>query len=272
MDYFEAFLLIILAFLVPATISHVLGRRGDHDSRRRFHEIGIAVFLQMGVIYAVIVAFVFTNVWDQFNDASNAVDREAVDLQNMADRAAYLPPEAAAAVRLALARYMRSEVESEWPAMARREHSEQTTKAFTHLFGAIASVAPTNSLATGTRESLLILIRDVRDQRQLRLFQLKTNVPSWLWTLLIGFSAVLVFFVMASGVGHRFVQSMLVGIFAAFLASILVTIHLLDYPFEGSIRIDPDTIASTLAHITDIPLPAAPQPASLHPFASGSAK
>lgn len=264
MDYFQAFLLIIGAFLVPATISYVLARRTEHESRQRFHEIGIAVFLQMGVIYAVIVAFVFTNVWDQFNDASNAVDREAVDLQNMADRAAYLPPEAAAAVRRALAQYMQSEVEDEWPAMARRAHSEQTTAAFTRLFGAIASVPPTNSLVTGTRESLLILIRDVRDQRQLRLFQLKTNVPSWLWTLLISFSAVLVFFVMASGVGHYGVQSMLVGIFAAFLAAILVTIHLLDYPFEGSIRIEPETIANTLQHIADIPV-AAPRPAPLRP-------
>lgn len=259
MTSFTALLIILGAFIGPALLSYLLTRSTAHENRKKFHEVGIAVFLQMGVILAVMIAFVFTNVWDQFNDASNAVDREAVDLQNMADRAAYLPPEAAAAVRHALIRYMRSEVDSEWPAMARREVSPHTTDAFTQLFAAVASVPLSDALVVGTRESLLHLISDVRDQRQLRLFQLKTNVPSWLWTLLIGFSAVLVLFVMASGVGHSGVQSALVGIFAAFLAAILVTIHLLDYPFEGSIRISPETIVSTLGHVNDIPI-GAPRP------------
>lgn len=254
MDYFEAFLIILGAFLVPAAFSYLLTRRSAHESRQRFHEIGIAVFLQMGVIFAVILAFVFTNVWDQFNDASNAVDREAVDLQNMADRAAYLPPAEAVAVRHALASYMQSEVDSEWPNMMRRSVSVDTTAAFTQLFVVVASIPVAGSLVAGTRESLLHLIADVRDQRQLRLFQLKTNVPDWLWTVLIGSSAVLVFFVMASAVGHHIVQAGLVGVFAAFLTAILVTIHLLDYPFEGSIRIEPDRIMNTLAHIDDIPV------------------
>ncbi|GAB0118777.1 bestrophin-like domain [Acidisoma sp. 7E03] len=254
MTYFSALLVVVAAFLVPAVASYLISRRTHHESRRQFHEVGIAVFLQMGVILAVIIAFVFTNVWDQFNDASNAVDREALDLQNMADRSAYLPPEAAAAVRQALARYVQSEVESEWPAMARRQISPQTTDAFTHLFAAVAAVPLSDALVVGTRESLLHLTSDVRDQRQLRLFQLETNVPPWVWGLLIGFSGVLVLFVMASGVGHHGVQSVLVGIFAAFLATILVTIHLLDYPFEGSIRIAPETLVNTLAHVNDIPI------------------
>lgn len=79
----------------------------------------------------------------------------------------------------------------------------------------------------------------------------------------------LVLFVMASGVGHMAVQSGLVGIFAAFLAAILVTIHLLDYPFEGSIRIEPETIATTLGHIGDIPVVGAertvPPPVAVSP-------
>lgn len=263
MTYFSALLIVIAAFLGSASLSYLLSRRARHEDRKRFHEVGIAVFLQMGVIFAVIIAFVFTNVWDQFNDASNAVDREALDLQNMADRAAYLPPEAAAAVRQALARYMQSEAESEWPAMARRQISPQTTDAFTHLFAAVAAVPLSDALVVGTRESLLHLTSDVRDQRQLRLFQLETNVPPWVWGLLIGFSCVLVIFVMASGVGHHGVQSVLVGIFAAFLATILVTIHLLDYPFEGSIRIPADTLELTLSHVADIPIVALrpPQPA-----------
>ncbi|WP_158802554.1 DUF4239 domain-containing protein [Acidisoma sp. L85] len=101
---------------------------------------------------------------------------------------------------------------------------------------------------------MLQLISDVRDQRQLRLFQLKTNVPAFLWGLLIAFSSVLTIFIVLSGVGHSVVQSLLVGVFAAFLVAIMLTIHMLDFPFEGSIRVSSEPLRTAQSHIDDIPL------------------
>lgn len=254
MLYYHAAFTIVAAFIVPAAISYVISPRTEHAPRKRFHEVGIAVFLQIGVIYAVMVAFVFTNVWDEFNKAGNSVHREALDLQNMADRAAYLPPEAANAVRAAIARYAESELNFEWPAMARRQASPETVNAFTQLFAAVAAVPNGDSLTYVTKNNLLSLVSDVRDMRALRLYQLDTDVPPWLWMLLIGSAILLVVFVMASVVGHRVVQSVLVGTFSAFLATILVTIHLLDFPFEGSIRINPQAIIYSIEHLNDIPV------------------
>jgi hypothetical protein len=252
--YFQALLIILPAFALPAALSFLLSRWTEHQKRSRFHEVGIAVFLQMGVIFAVIVAFVFTNIWDQFEDASNAVNREAADLQNMADRAAYLPPKAAAAVRQALLDYMHSEIQNEWPAMVQRRLNPQTLNAFTNLFAKVAAIRADNSLVSGTRDSLFHLLRDIRDQRQLRLLQIDTNVPEWLWTVMIFFSSILVVFVMGAGIEHSVVHAGLTGIFSAFLATILVTIHLFDYPFEGSIRISSEAISNTVDHIGDIPV------------------
>lgn len=254
MLYYHAAFTILAAFVIPAAISYVISPRTEHVPRKRFHEVGIAVFLQIGVIYAVMVAFVFTNVWDEFNKAGNSVHREALDLQNMADRAAYLPPEAANAVRAAIARYAESELNFEWPAMARRQASPETVNAFAQLFAAVAAVPNGDSLTYVTKNNLLSLVSDVRDMRALRLYQLNTDVPPWLWMLLIGSAALLVVFVMASVVGHHVAQSVLVGTFSAFLATILVTIHLLDFPFEGSIRINPQAIIYSIEHLNDIPI------------------
>jgi hypothetical protein len=254
LSYYSALTIILVAFIVPFGLSQIVSTRIVVEARRRYHEIGIAVFLQLGVVFAVLLAFVFNNVWEQFNEASNAVDQECVDLQSAADRAAYLPENWAINMRQALATYMRSEIDDEWPAMARREVSPATTVAFTSLFAAAAEIPPSDPLVSSTRESMLRIIRDIRVQRQLRLFQLKTNVPIFLWGLLATFSVVLTVFVMLSGVGHNLVQSTLVGIFAALLMAILVTIHLLDYPFEGSVSISPEAVISALDHIDDIPI------------------
>nr|WP_256367219.1 DUF4239 domain-containing protein [Acidisoma sp. L85] len=113
---------------------------------------------------------------------------------------------------------------------------------------------PSSTFVASTRESVLQLISDVRDQRQLRLFQLKTNVPAFLWGLLIAFSSVLTIFIVLSGVGHSVVQSLLVGVFAAFLVAIMLTIHMLDFPFEGSIRVSSEPLRTAQSHIDDIPL------------------
>lgn len=254
MTYSTAILIIILCFAIPAFFSYLVAKRMATESRKRYHEVGIAVFLQLGVVFAVLLAFVFNNVWEQFNSADDAVDKESVDLVSAANRAAYLPEGWGLEIRSALASYLANEINDEWPAMERREISRSTTLAYTHLFETAAAIPPSSTFVASTRDSVLQLISDVRDQRQLRLFQLKTNVPAFLWGLLIAFSSVLTIFIVLSGVGHSVVQSLLVGVFAAFLVAIMLTIHMLDFPFEGSIRVSSEPLRTAQSHIDDIPL------------------
>ena len=76
MSYIELGGLVLGTGLVAAFVCALLHRIVHDDTFRRYHEIGHAVFLQLGVIFAVLLAFVFNNVWSDYNVASQAIDSE----------------------------------------------------------------------------------------------------------------------------------------------------------------------------------------------------
>ena len=78
MSYAELGGLVLGTGIVAAFICALLHRIVHRDTFRRYHEVGYAVFLQLGVIFAVLLAFVFNNVWSNYNVASQAIDTSAV--------------------------------------------------------------------------------------------------------------------------------------------------------------------------------------------------
>ena|SRR5215470_4419996 len=84
MSYTELGGLVVGTGFAAALICALLHRMVHHDRFRRYHEVGYAVFLQLGVIFAVLLAFVFNNVWSEYNVASQAVDSECGSLHGIA--------------------------------------------------------------------------------------------------------------------------------------------------------------------------------------------
>jgi hypothetical protein len=70
MSYTELGGLVLGTELVAAFTCALLHRIVHPDRFRRYHEVGYAVFLQLGVIFAVLLAFVFNGVWSDYNTAS----------------------------------------------------------------------------------------------------------------------------------------------------------------------------------------------------------
>ena len=67
MSYTELGGLALGTGLVAAFTCALLHRIVHRDRFRRYHEVGYAVFLQLGVIFAVLLAFVFNGVWSDYN-------------------------------------------------------------------------------------------------------------------------------------------------------------------------------------------------------------
>src|SRR5207244_11893502 len=109
--------------VVAAFICALLHRIVHRDTFRRYHEVGHAVFLQLGVIFAVLLAFVFNNVWSNYNVASQAIDSECGSLHGIAILAARLPSPARKAILGDLHAYLTTGLAHEWPDMTRQTES-----------------------------------------------------------------------------------------------------------------------------------------------------
>src|SRR5215831_7871190 len=176
MSYIELGGLVFGAGLAAAFTCALLHRIVHHDTFRRYHEVGYAVFLQLGVIFAVLLAFVFNNVWSDYNVASQAIDSECASLHGIAILSDRLPLPARDAILGDLHAYLRTVLDQEWPDMRRRNHSQAAVARFQLLWQTVATVNmdPADNQIRG---QLLSLVAAAHQSRETRLFQMTQSVP-----------------------------------------------------------------------------------------------
>jgi hypothetical protein len=76
MDYVEAGLLILLVAAGSVVVADLFRRALGFDLRRRQHEVGKQLYPQIGVLFAVLLAFMFNEVFGQYNAAAQAISGE----------------------------------------------------------------------------------------------------------------------------------------------------------------------------------------------------
>lgn len=248
-----ALAIVLACGLLAAALSRLVHRHVHVELRRRHNEIGTAVFLQLGVIFAVLLAFVFSEVWSEYNDAASAIEMEAKALVGAAILASALPSATGLPVLHAETAYIQGIIRDEWPRMRRGRDEDPTVAAkLTRLIQTTARMRPEDAADLGTRAQLLTFLEEAETARSTRLFQSSSGVPVLLWCLLIGFGTVLAVFVSMAGVDNGRALVSFSVTFAKAVAAILVLIHLLDYPFEGALAFSPQPFAVALGKIMSL--------------------
>jgi hypothetical protein len=246
MSYTAAALVVILCLVAAGLASFAVARRLSYAVRRNHHEVGGAVFLQLGVIYAVLLAFVFSQVWNEYNVAAQAISAECADLHGSAMLAQALPQQAGKALNQASARYVSTVVTKEWPLMTARRESAEAISDFQTMIRTAANLPATGPHNNDIHDQIVTLLLDAHAKRETRLFEMTQGIPVILWGVIIVYAAVLASFVVLSGV--EYAPSLIVFsiLFCGLNLMILVIIKMLDYPFEGALALPPVDFQKTL--------------------------
>jgi hypothetical protein len=240
MGYEAAFLVITAAGLAASGVTLFVQRFVEVDLRREHHEVGSTVFLQLGVIFAVLLAFVFSEAWTEYNEASAAIDLEVGALHAAAMIAATLPAPLAKTILTKEKVYLEGVTRDEWPVMAaHRTEDVATDDKIVALIQAVANLKFDNPAESDKKPELLSLLTQAHEQREVRIYQAGSGIPGVLWWVLIGFEMILIVFVVMSGLRYWASAALVSGVFAASVSSILVVARLLDYPFEGALALHP---------------------------------
>ena len=226
-----------------------LTRRWVHiDVLRRHHEIGSAVFLQIGVMFAVLLAFVFSEVWGEYNTAAGAIEQECSALNGVALLSAALPAQPRERMKALLGAYTASVIGQEFRLMASRQESGEAKVAFHTLWLGAAAVQPEHG-QEAMQNSILTLLSQAHENRNIRLYQMDRGLPALIWLLLLSLAVVLVGFLLFFGVEYIGSQMLFTAVFAASLAFILVLVALLDFPFEGVLSLKSSSFEGTAQNV-----------------------
>ncbi len=253
MSYSGAVLCVLLAALGAAAICLAVHRFVPVGRREEHHDVGSTVFLQMGVLFAVLLAFVFSGAYSEYGEAQRAIDLECGALHATAMLASTLPaPEASDLLGLEK-RYLDDVVRREWPDLRERKvDREIAAPTLTELVRYAARLPAATLPDTTVKAQILSLLAEAHAQREMRLFQATNGLPGVLWVVLIGMAQLLVLFVALAGVKHVAPLLAFAVIFAVATASTLVLVRLLDYPFEGAIGLDSRSFAETARKIAEL--------------------
>jgi hypothetical protein len=258
MSYAELGGLVLGTGIVAAFMCALLHRIVHRDTFRRYHEVGYAVFLQLGVIFAVLLAFVFNNVWSNYNVASQAINSECGSLHGIAILGDRLSSPARDAILNDLHAYLTTVIDREWADMQRRKESQVADAKFQLLWQTVETVntGPTDNQI---RDQLLSLLAAAHQSRETRLYQMTQGVPGLIWVLLIMFASTLIGCMLVFAAEAHTSKAVLVGVFTSSLTLALLTVRVLDFPFESALQLSSRDFNGTLAKVDRLIAAAKPQ-------------
>jgi hypothetical protein len=176
---------LLLGFLI-VSLGIVLSWLGLRTVRRfvpvallkAHHEVAGFIIGVLGAIYAVLLAFVVVALWNQYEDARSAVEREANQLGDLAHiTRGFADQKERHRLTGMIDAYTGSAISDEWPAMAQGKASLRTQSALDQLWRVYLEIDPETYRDSTLYDQSVSTLRDLSDSRRLRLFASRNDLP-----------------------------------------------------------------------------------------------
>ncbi|GAA1149501.1 hypothetical protein F4556_004689 [Kitasatospora gansuensis] len=247
-----------LALLVGPMVLVAFGlylthRLVPNGRRMPFNEVGGVLFSMVGVLYAVLLAFVVIVVWENTEAAKATTFKEADALAGVYWLSRQMPlPEGPELERLTLD-YAHEVITVEWPMMTRHHSDPASTALIYRIRESALSFQPgEDTRLQGVYQQLVADVEQLASERRARLNQTDDVVPNLLWVALIIGAVVTVGFTFFFGLPNLLVQIVMVVTMTGLMALLLVTIKEMDYPFDGLYGIDPEAFRVFLSRLPPV--------------------
>ena len=203
------------------------------DRLKLTNEVAGFKFSVIGVLYAVLLAFLVVTVWQNYNATEIAVRNEAKAVGDLTQLSYALPEDEGIAIRLALSNYVNDVRQTEWVTMAQGLPSKTTADALAHLTEAIFNVHAKQLRDHALFQQALHLLALIEDNRNERLDSSDGSVPPILWFVLIAGALITLGYPAFFGTSNPVAQTLMTVALAALVALALVPAMILDFPFTG---------------------------------------
>lgn len=201
----------------------------------------------LAVIFALIVAFLASQVWTDMQRANAAVAREASALREVVVLAATFPSDTESRVRALVRRHIEDAVQREWPAMARQE---ATLTMVSSEAGAIVeltiSIEPQNETQALARREMLRAMQDANGARRDRIVISQSNIHWIKWAVVVLLAVLILLTLAFVHIDKRATAAITMAIFATAVASSIVLVASHNRPFTGQVSVGPDLLMQVM--------------------------
>jgi hypothetical protein len=210
------------------------------------NDVHAVYFSMVGLLYAILLAFVVVVAWEQFNAAEEATETEVTRLSNLLRDAEPLPAEDRVAIQTAILTYMQNVVDREYDTMAEGKDDEQTSVAYRAIWERFYETKVDDEPAATFYGTAVGRLNELGEARRLRVLSSRSTIPLPLWTLLIGGGLFTIAWLFPFQMADTRVQTWALGTVGAFTGFVLFLVYALQHPFSGDIAIDPGVYESLI--------------------------
>ena len=197
-------------------------------------------FSMVGLLYAILLAFVVVVAWEQFNSAEESTHTEVTRLSNLFRDSEPLPDTDQNRIQNALVVYVQNVIDREYDSMAEGESDGPTEEAYEAIWnGFYTADVPAEGPAASFYDSAVGRLNELGEARRLRVLSSQSTIPLPLWVLLVGGGLFTLSWLFPFYMADTRVQTLAVGSVGAFTGFVLFLIYALQHPFAGDIAIDP---------------------------------
>jgi hypothetical protein len=240
-------LIVIVASIVLAVVGlSMVHKRYPHPVRKENNEVAGFILAVLGVIYAVLLAFVVIVVWEEFDTARVTAEKEANEVTDIYRIALALPDPTGTSLRTLANQYAQSAIDDEWPAMARGETSPEILRLADRMWLTATQFQATNDHDRLLQEQILSHLGDFNDNRRLRELAVRNDLPTVMWILLIGGAIVTVIFTYFFSAPSILAQYVMTALYTASITFVLLLVSLLRHPFAGGVHVTPEAFETSL--------------------------
>jgi hypothetical protein len=216
-----------------------------HAIRFEHNDLAGFILAVIGVVYAVLLAFVAIGVWERFDQAEVRTYHEA-GMLTVVYRDAGSFGAKGHALRSALHAYTERVISDEWPGMRRGGYSVAARTSIEAIDADVRALPVTNASQQNVQAQMLASLERSLVDRDQRIALDATGINSVLWTILIVGGFVTVTFTYLFGFKHSLMRHLMIGGLSLTIGLVLFLTVALDYPFRGGATVEPTAFENAL--------------------------
>ncbi len=206
------------------------------------------VFAVVGVLYAIVVAFIVIAVWDTMNQARDDAYHEASSLTDVYWYAQTVPEPNRTEIQRLCRDYTTTVIASEWPRMRAHQAVGPTGwSQLDQLRDAVLRTAPQEDWDGSPYQRATDTIGQLYQFRQDRLTAATQGISPVVWLMLIGGGVLTIAFSYLFDVAGTTTQAILVVGLTAMVVLLLFAVYQLEFPYSRGVRIGPDAFQFALS-------------------------
>ena len=242
-----ALVVFTLTYLVTGGIHAVVLALAVNERARAFKAVSAGMLPPLGIVFGLFVAFIASQVWNDVDRASTAVNREASALSAVVFLAANFPGEPERRLRDLLRRHIQETVTQEWPMMVKHTATLRiTSHPLAEALVLTLALTPHSEGQVTAQQKIANALENALDARRQRIIVSRSQVNWVKWSCLL-LQAVCTLIVIAMIHSDNRTSSIItMGIFATGVAVSVLLIAAHNRPFSGELSIGPDLLLQVM--------------------------